>query len=84
VGRRRRFDGLIIGVGVVHAAAEEFVLRAFDHSLPGRSSANDVSVECERVSVQLARMPDGVLDGKRVLPRRRRGRREKARGIVRA
>lgn len=51
MGRRRRFDGPIIGVGVVHAAAEESVLRAFDHSLSDRSSANDVSVECERVSV---------------------------------
>jgi hypothetical protein len=60
----------IIGGGVVHVAAEEFVLCADDDSLSGRSSADDVSGGC--VSVQLAGVSNGVFDGEGVLPGRRR------------
>jgi hypothetical protein len=66
------FGGTIIGVGVVHVAAEEFVLCADDDSLSCRSSADDVSAGCECIPLQLAGMPDGVLDGEGVLPDRRR------------
>ena len=45
-GRRGDFWGTIIGVGVVHVAAEEFVLCADDDSLSCRSSADDVSGGC--------------------------------------
>ena len=45
------FGGTIIGVGVVHVAAEEFVLCADDDSLSYRSFADDVSVGRECVSV---------------------------------
>lgn len=69
VGQRLGMGGPIIGVGVVHVAAQEFVLCAADDSLSGRSSADDVSGGRRCVSVQLARMPDGVLDGEGVLPR---------------
>ena len=69
-GRRWDFCGTIIGVGVVHVAAEEFVLCADDDSLSGRSSADDVSGGC--VSVQLAGVSNGVFDGEGVLPGRRR------------
>ena len=62
--------GTIIGVGVVHVAAEEFVLCADDDSLPARSSADDISGGCESISMQLAGMSDGVLDGEGVLPSR--------------
>jgi hypothetical protein len=54
--------------GVVHVAAEEFVLCADDDSLSCRSSADDVSGGCECISMQLAGMSDGVLDGEGVLP----------------
>ena len=82
MGRRRDFWGTIIEGGVVHVAAEEFVLCADDDSLSARSSADDVSVGCECVPVQLAGMPDGVLDGEGVLPSGRRGRRRKTDRIV--
>jgi hypothetical protein len=72
-GRRRDYWGTIIGVGVVHVAAEEFVLCADDDSLSRGSFADDVSVGCERLSVQLAGMSDGVLDGEGVFPGGRRG-----------
>jgi hypothetical protein len=68
--------------GVVHVAAEEFVLCAVDDSLPDRSSADDVSSGRECVSMQLAGVSDGVLDGKGIFSRRGRGRREEAVGIV--
>ena len=51
------------GLGLVHVAAKKFILCADDDSLSGRSSADDVSVGCECVSMQLARVSDGVLDG---------------------
>jgi hypothetical protein len=69
-GTAARFGRTIIGVGVVHVAAQEFVLCADDDSLSRRSSADDVSGGRECVSMQLAGMPDGVLDGEGVLPRR--------------
>jgi hypothetical protein len=59
--------GTIIGVGVVHVAAEEFVLCADDDSLSCRSSADDVSGGCESISMQLAGMSDGLFDGEGVL-----------------
>ena len=65
-----RFGGTIIGVGVVHVAAEEFVLCADDDSLSCRSSADDVSGGCECVPMQLAGMSDGVFDGEGVFPGR--------------
>jgi hypothetical protein len=67
------FGGTIIGVGVVHVAAEEFVLCADDDSLSYRSFADDVSCGCERLPVQLAGMSDGVLDGEGVFQGGRRG-----------
>ena len=77
-----RFGGTIIGVGVVHVAAEEFVLCADDDSLSCRSSADDVSGGRECVSMQLARMSVGVLDGEGILSGWRRGRRGVAKRVV--
>ena len=54
--------------GVVHVAAEEFVLCADDDSLSCGSFADDVSVGRGSLSMQLAGMPDGVFDGKGILP----------------
>jgi len=68
----------VIHVGLVHAAAKKFVLCADDDSLSGRSSADDVPIGRERLSMQLAGMPDVVLDGEGILSERRRGRREEA------
>ena len=69
----RDLVGYLGGLGLVHVAAKKFILCADDDSLSGRSSADDVSVGCERLSMQLARMSDGVFDGEGIFSGRRRG-----------
>jgi len=79
----RDLVGYLGGLGLVHVAAKKLILRADDDSLSGRSFANDVPVGCKRLSMQLAWVSDGVLDGEGIFSDRRRRRREEAGRVVR-